>query len=134
METGNRFARPGLGMGAGDEAFLAGANNERRAAATTVCWPLGTCARMFRMKCTRHLCQVAPRTRLMSALSPSWTSEMTMTSSPRRSSFHQDPQDPRGESPRTLPSSAFCVASRSAILSSVIGWSGAPVEIDQTPP
>ena len=40
----------------------------RIAAATTVFWPLGTCASAFLMKWTRQRCQVAPTTRVMAAL------------------------------------------------------------------
>jgi len=37
----------------------------RIAAATIVCWPLGTCASAFLIQCTRHRCQFALRTRVM---------------------------------------------------------------------
>jgi hypothetical protein len=38
----------------------------------------GTVASRFRMKCTRHRCQVVPaRTVLIAVFSPSWASEMT---------------------------------------------------------
>src|SRR5215470_1274378 len=47
------------------------------AAATMVCWPLGTCARALRIQCTRQRCQVAPSTRLMAWRNPSSASEIT---------------------------------------------------------
>jgi hypothetical protein len=49
----------------------------RIAAATMVCWPLGTCARAFLIQCTRQRCQQAPRTRVMARRSPSCASEIT---------------------------------------------------------
>src|SRR5262245_42644160 len=47
------------------------------AAATIVCWPFGTCAKALRIQCTRHLCQVAPRTRVIACCRPSCASEIT---------------------------------------------------------
>src|SRR5437763_3140324 len=49
----------------------------RSAAATIVCWPLPTCAKALLIQWTRQRCQVAPSTRRIAALSPSWASETT---------------------------------------------------------
>src|SRR5215470_5375426 len=46
------------------------------AAATMVCWPLGTCARALRIQCPRQRCQLAPSTRVMAWRKPSWASEI----------------------------------------------------------
>src|SRR5918911_447219 len=49
----------------------------RSAAATIACWPLPTWAKALLIRWTRHRCQVAPSTRRIAALSPSWASEAT---------------------------------------------------------
>src|SRR5205823_1795949 len=56
------------------------------AAATIVCWPLGTCARALRIQCTRHRCQAAPSTRVIAWRKPSWASEITSLT-PRKPRF-----------------------------------------------